>query len=85
MQQFSKVCLAAILFFLFSHCHTIKNSTKPFPSPLWGKWSYVSSNGGITGRMPAWPENSKVLLSFDEKWNFKITQDGKTESDSYTT
>jgi hypothetical protein len=55
-------------------------SEQAVASELTGKWSYVSSIGGFTGKMPAWPEGTKVIIEFTKDKTYRRFENGKEMS-----
>jgi hypothetical protein len=67
----------------------ILSGSKPKPkidASLVGKWKYLSSSGGITGRGAGWNETSTIIFEFKKKGTFKKIENKKTTtSDTFST
>lgn len=76
------LCCLMLVFFIVSGS---KPKTKVDPA-LIGKWKYLSSSGGITGRGASWDEKSKIIFEFKKKGTFKKIENKKTTaSDTFST
>lgn len=76
------LCCLMLVFFILS-------GSKPKPkidAVLVGKWKYLSSTGGITGKGAGWDEKSTILFEFKKKGTFKKIENKKTVlCDSFST
>ena len=76
------LCCLMLVFFILS-------GSKPKPkidASLVGKWKFLSSSGGITGRGAGWDDKSMIVFEFKKKGTFKKIENKKTTvTDTFST